>query len=46
MKSARPADLPVETPNTLELVVILKIANALGLAVPHSILQRANCEID
>jgi putative ABC transport system substrate-binding protein len=42
LRGAKPAELPVQLPTKFEMAVNLKTAKALGLAVPQSILLRAD----
>jgi putative ABC transport system substrate-binding protein len=42
LTGAKPRDLPVEQPRKLELIINLKVAKEQGLAIPRSVVQRAD----
>jgi putative ABC transport system substrate-binding protein len=46
LRGAKPGDLPVQLPTKFQMVVNRKTAEALGLAVPPSILLRADEQIE
>jgi putative ABC transport system substrate-binding protein len=42
LRGSKPADLPVQEPTKVELVVNLRTAGALGLSVPRIVIARAS----
>ena len=42
LRGTRPAELPIEQPTTIETILNLKTADALGLTIPQSVFVRAD----
>ena len=42
LQGAKPAELPIQTPERLLLTINLHTAKAIGLTMPHAVLERAD----
>jgi putative ABC transport system substrate-binding protein len=42
LNGTRPAEIPIETPRKLELVINVRVANEIGLTVPYELLREAD----
>jgi ABC-type uncharacterized transport system substrate-binding protein len=46
LRGSQPGEMPIEQPDTVELVINLRVAKSLGLAIPRTVLLRADRVIE